>query len=189
MIVFAMNVQERLAELVSFDTQNPMGRERPLCDKLAADLRALGAASVEVAEVATGLGAHAYVYACFGAAPPRLLLNAHVDTVPANSGYTSAPHTLTARDGRLVGLGSADTKGAIAAIPLETGEGQDVGPTGHGAGVVAAAFGLIEGVALEAVVAIAEEVVRSAEDELRVVEEIHHDRHRRDREEARGERA
>jgi acetylornithine deacetylase len=47
-------------------------------------------------------------------------LNAHIDTVPANSGYATPPHTLTAqpdKDGvRLVGLGSADTKGAIAAI-------------------------------------------------------------------------
>jgi acetylornithine deacetylase len=107
-----MSVRDRLGELVSFDTQNPSGRERPLCDKLAADLRALGAGTVEVTDV----GPHAYVYACFGAAPPKLLLNAHVDTVPANSGYTTPPHTLTARDGRLVGLGAADTKGAIAAI-------------------------------------------------------------------------
>jgi acetylornithine deacetylase len=107
-----MSLRERLAELVSFDTQNPSGRERPLCDKLAVDLRALGAASIEVADV----GAHAFVYARFGGPTPRLLLNAHVDTVPVNSGYTAPAHTLTARDGRLYGIGTADTKGAIAAI-------------------------------------------------------------------------
>jgi len=45
-----------------------------------------------------------------------LLINAHVDTVPANSGYTSPPHLLTTRGPRLVGLGAADTKGAIAAV-------------------------------------------------------------------------
>ncbi|HET6148485.1 MAG TPA: M20/M25/M40 family metallo-hydrolase [Polyangia bacterium] len=121
-----MNVRDRLAELVSFDTQNPMGRERPLCDKLASDLRALGAAAVDVADV----GAHAYVYARFGAAPPRLLLNAHVDTVPANSGYTTAPHALTARDGRLVGLGAADTKGAIAAILCALASRRPAAPLG-----------------------------------------------------------
>jgi len=115
-MVLPMSLRDRLAELVSYDTQNPSGRERPLCDKLAAELRALGAATVEVAEVGTHAGPHAYVYARFGAGTPRLLLNAHVDTVPANSGYATPPHTLTARDGRLVGLGSADTKGAIAAI-------------------------------------------------------------------------
>jgi acetylornithine deacetylase len=107
-----MGLPERLAELVSFDTQNPDGDEGPLVHKLAADLAALGADAVD--EVA--VGAHAYVYARFGAAPPTLLLNAHVDTVPANSGYSTPPHLLVRRGSRLHGLGAADTKGAIAAI-------------------------------------------------------------------------
>jgi acetylornithine deacetylase len=62
------------------------------------------------------VGDHAYVYARFGAEAPALLLNAHVDTVPVNSGYTSPPHLLVRRGDRLHGLGTADTKGAIAAI-------------------------------------------------------------------------
>jgi acetylornithine deacetylase len=107
-----MNLVDRLTELVSFDTQNPSGHERPLCDRLAVELRALGAASVEVVDV----DGHAYVYACFGDQPPRLLLNAHIDTVPANRGYTTPPHQLVRRGDRLFGLGAADTKGAIAAI-------------------------------------------------------------------------
>jgi acetylornithine deacetylase len=107
-----MPLVERLAELVSFDTQNPDGEERPLVRKLAQDLRALGAAAVEEVDVAD----HAYVYARFGGEAPRLLLNAHVDTVPANSGYSSPPHLLVRRGDRLHGLGAADTKGAIAAI-------------------------------------------------------------------------
>ena len=107
-----MALVDRLAELVSYDTQNPDGEERPLVQRLGAELRALGAAAVEEAEV----GDHAYVYARFGNEPPRVLLNAHVDTVPANSGYTSPPHLLVRRGDRLHGLGTADTKGAIAAI-------------------------------------------------------------------------
>src|SRR5437868_7931024 len=98
-MVIRMSLADRLAELVSYDTQNPSGRERPLCDKLAADLRALGAATVEVADVETSARSHAYVYARFSAGTPRLLLNAHVDTVPANSGYATPPHTLTAQPG------------------------------------------------------------------------------------------
>src|SRR5882672_3290719 len=109
-----MTLVDRLAELVSFDTQNPEGEERPLVRKLAADLTALGALSVE--EVEVGDGDHAYVYARFGAERPRLLINAHVDTVPPNSGYSSPPHLLVRRGERLHGLGTADTKGAIAAI-------------------------------------------------------------------------
>jgi len=107
-----MSLVDRLAELVSFDTQNPDGEEMPLVRKLAEDLRQLGAASIEVREV----GDHAYVYARFGSEAPRLLLNAHVDTVPPNSGYSSPPHLLVRRGDRLHGLGAADTKGAIAAI-------------------------------------------------------------------------
>jgi acetylornithine deacetylase len=98
-----MGVAERLAELVAFDTRNPEGDERPIVHKLATDLKALGAAAVEEAAV----GEHAYVYARFGAEPPAVLLNAHVDTVPANSGYTSPPHLLVRRGDRLHGLAAA----------------------------------------------------------------------------------
>src|SRR3982751_5795233 len=107
-----MALSDRLAELVSFDTQNPDGEERPLVLRLGAELRALGAAAVEEVDV----GDHAYVCARFGSLAPPLLLNAHVDTVPANAGYTSPPHLLVRRGERLHGLGSGDTKGAIAAI-------------------------------------------------------------------------
>src|SRR5262249_33658848 len=46
----------------------------------------------------------------------KLLLNAHLDTVPPSSGWRADPFTLR-RDGDwLVGLGAADTKAGIAAI-------------------------------------------------------------------------
>jgi acetylornithine deacetylase len=106
-----MGLPERLAELVSFDTRNPEGDERPLVHKLARDLAALGATAVDEVEI----GDHAYVYARFGERP-SLVLNAHVDTVPANSGFTSPPHILVRRGERLHGLGAADVKGSIAAI-------------------------------------------------------------------------
>jgi acetylornithine deacetylase len=104
-------LQKRLADLVAFDTQNPSGDEGPLVAKLAGDLRAAGATTVETFAV----GSHHAVLALFGQSP-RLLLNAHVDTVPANRGYTAPPLALVEREGRLYGLGSADTKGAIAAM-------------------------------------------------------------------------
>lgn len=110
-VMSAVNLRRRLAELVAFDTQNPSGDERPMVARLAHELRALGATAVHEMEAS---GHHA-VYATFGDAP-RLLVNAHLDTVPANSGYTSNPLAVVERDGRLHGLGTADTKGAIAAI-------------------------------------------------------------------------
>ena len=117
---------ERLAELISFDTRNPDGDERPLVHRLGAELRALGAASVEEVDV----GDHAYVYARFGGDAPRVLLNAHVDTVPANEGYTSPPHLLVRRGDRLYGLGTADIKGAIAAILEALAAGPVARPVG-----------------------------------------------------------
>jgi acetylornithine deacetylase len=104
-------LHRRLAELVAIDTQNPMGDERPLVAKLASDLRHVGASVVETFEV----GRHHAVFATFGPSP-RILVNVHVDTVPANTGYTRPPLELAEWDGRLYGLGAADTKGAIAAV-------------------------------------------------------------------------
>jgi acetylornithine deacetylase len=106
-----------LAELVAFDTQNPSGDERAMVQSLAMQLGALGAARVE----AFAAGRHHGVFAVFGSSP-SLLLNAHVDTVPANAGFTTPAHDLTLHEGRLHGLGAADTKGAIACIlaALET---------------------------------------------------------------------
>jgi hypothetical protein len=94
-----MGLLERLAELVSFDTRNPEGDEKPLVHKLARDLSALGAAAVDEVEV----GEHAYVYARFGAEPPTLLRNAHVDTVPTNSGFVLSYSEQPASGGRPVG--------------------------------------------------------------------------------------
>jgi acetylornithine deacetylase len=123
-----MALLQRLAELVSFDTQNPDGEERPLVQLLAEQLAGLGARTVDAVDV----GEHAYVYARFGEDLPRLLINVHLDTVPANTGYTSPPHLLVQRDDRLYGLGTADTKGAIAAV-LEALSG---GPVRRSVGVL-----------------------------------------------------
>jgi acetylornithine deacetylase len=124
-------LHRRLADLVAIDTQNPSGDERPIVAKLASDLRAVGAASVDVFSV----GRHHAVFAVFGASP-RLLVNAHVDTVPANAGYTAPPLTLVERSGRLYGLGAADTKGAIAAVLEALGRRAHAGDPVSGVGVL-----------------------------------------------------
>jgi len=46
---------------------------------------------------------------------PRLLINAHVDTVPLCDGWTVDPYEGVIKDGRLYGLGSLDMKAGIAA--------------------------------------------------------------------------
>jgi len=125
-------VESRLAELVAFDTRNPGGDERALAEKLARDLTALGARTVEVFASA----GHHSTFARFGQQTPTLILNAHLDTVLANSGYTADPLVLVKRGGRLHGLGSADTKGAIAAILEALALRQALGSTPEGLAVL-----------------------------------------------------
>lgn len=110
---------ELLAELVAFKTQqagsdSTAGDERPICEHLAKQLRALDCDDVVVGGGRCTDGREgAYVFARWGT--PKRVINAHVDTVPANAGWSRDPWTSAVIDGRLYGLGSADTKGAIAA--------------------------------------------------------------------------
>jgi acetylornithine deacetylase len=128
-----MKVADLTAELIAFPTQQAgpergAGNERALCEYLAPMLRSAGADEVlvEVAQRSDG-GPGAYVFARWGT--PRRLINVHVDTVPANAGWSRDPWTPYVADGRLYGLGSADTKGAIAAtlVAIEATKPRDFG--------------------------------------------------------------
>jgi len=116
-----------LAELVSFDTVNPGGDEPALCRHLLPKLEALGADGVALGTTEREGQPGAWVFAWFGT--PKLIVNAHVDTVPVNSGWTRKPHEAEITADRLYGLGSADTKGAIAAalIAAERERPKDIG--------------------------------------------------------------
>ncbi len=103
------NPVELLTRLIAVDTHNPGGDEPRLCALLADELRARGGDVRVFAD-----GGHAYALATWGT--PRLLLNAHADTVPVNAGWSGDPFRACVADGRVVGLGACDTKGAIAAI-------------------------------------------------------------------------
>jgi len=128
-----MNVVELTAKLVSFPTQQAgpergAGDERALCEYLAPLLRAAAADEVIVEFPKRSDGAPgAYVFARWGT--PRRIINVHLDTVPANAGWSSDPWTPHVADGRLYGLGSADTKGAIAAtlVAIEGTRPRDFG--------------------------------------------------------------
>jgi acetylornithine deacetylase len=126
-------------ELVGFDTTarhpaDPPREEAALQEHLAARLRAAGA-EVELWEpdpsvlegnrqVPGGLtfeGRPQLVARFAGSGGGRsLLLNGHIDAVPADpvERWTSAPFTATVRDGRLYGRGTCDMKGGVAAMVL-----------------------------------------------------------------------
>jgi acetylornithine deacetylase len=105
-----------LAMLVTHRTDAAHGDERALADHLAERLRERGADDVVVEDVPrTAVSRPAsYVYARFGR--PRLLVNAHLDTVPPNVDWSSDPFVPRLEGGRIYALGASDTKGAIAAI-------------------------------------------------------------------------
>lgn len=124
---------ELLAQLIAFPTQQANaargpGDERALCEHLAPMLRARGADDVTVHSATRTDGSPgAYVFARWGT--PKRIINVHVDTVPANDGWSRDPWTAHVEHGKLYGLGSADTKGAMAAtlIALERQKAQDFG--------------------------------------------------------------
>jgi len=49
---------------------------------------------------------------------PKILLNAHVDTVNVASGWKYDPYSLTVEDGKAYGLGACDMKSGVAAVLL-----------------------------------------------------------------------
>jgi succinyl-diaminopimelate desuccinylase len=103
---------EDTAALVRIDSQNP----GPLEGMCARWVRArLGAAGLSVDAVAVGEGRENLVAAVAGSRErPRLVLLAHMDTVPVGDGWTTEPLGGEIRDGRIWGRGAADMKSGLA---------------------------------------------------------------------------
>ncbi len=117
-------VIDRLRELVSIESVNPFmdpagSGEAGVADYL---VRVLGRAGLEVERrevhpAAGGKPARANVVARLAGreAGPGLILEAHMDTVPAVAGQVE-PFTPRIEAGRLWGRGACDTKGSLAAM-------------------------------------------------------------------------
>jgi len=82
------------------------GEEAAIADFVETILRPSGA---DVERVGNSVLARAGSGAC-------LALNSHLDTVPAQDGWTSDPWTPVVRDGRVTGLGANDAKASVAAL-------------------------------------------------------------------------
>lgn len=117
---------ELLSQLIRIDTHNPGGDEVAICTLIAERLRRSAPDSLSLVQVPREGTTGAYVYARWG--NPRVVINAHVDTVPPNTGWSRDPYTPVIEGERLWGLGACDTKGAVAAAicALEAGTPKDV---------------------------------------------------------------
>jgi acetylornithine deacetylase len=110
------------AELVAAPSPNPPGDETKVADLVSARLRAFGASDVSIA----AREAHRpNVLATFAGerGSPVLLLNGHLDTKPPGDpgAWDTPPFEPVVRDGMLIGSGSCDMKGAVAAITYAAG--------------------------------------------------------------------
>ncbi|MEP6801922.1 MAG: M20/M25/M40 family metallo-hydrolase [Acidobacteriota bacterium] len=98
-------VLDRLMEFVSI--QSVSGNEGPLADRIAGICADFGVRAEREGR---------NVVARRGEGSPCLLLNSHLDTVPAVDGWTADPWTPRIEGDRLVGLGSSDAKASVAAL-------------------------------------------------------------------------
>lgn len=98
-----------LARLVAVDTQNPPRAMVGLVEVVRALLPASFA--LEIEDLGDGC---LVLFARRGA--PRLLFNAHLDTVPRAPGWRRDPFALTVEGERAYGLGACDIKGGAAAM-------------------------------------------------------------------------
>jgi succinyl-diaminopimelate desuccinylase len=104
---------ERFARLISFNSENPPGREIEAIVYLADLLRGIGL-DVTIDEFSPG---RANVIARLeNGAGPVFAFNSHVDVVPAGGGWTSDPFELVSRDGNLYARGACDAKGQVACM-------------------------------------------------------------------------
>lgn len=103
-----------LGRLVAAPSPNPPGDERRIAAVVCEEADALG---LPAPRLFARDPMRPNLILEVGEGAPRLILAAHLDTMPPGdvSDWASDPFVLTRRDRRLFGLGSADMKGAIAA--------------------------------------------------------------------------
>lgn len=109
-------VTSLLTRLVGCDSTNPTGEETSTAQILSDYLAAVGY-QVELDHLAPGR-VNLVARRRFGDGGPTLMLNSHLDVVPAGPGWTSEPFSPAVRDGKLYGRGSADAKGSLAAMAV-----------------------------------------------------------------------
>lgn len=103
---------EYLKDIVGYDTSNAPGNELPLA-RYVADVLGREGIRVEVHDIGGNRG---NIVGFLGSGNRKLILNGHLDVVPAGEGWTTEPFCLLERGGRMYGRGVCDMKGGIACM-------------------------------------------------------------------------
>ena len=101
-----------LSRMIACNTTNPDGKEEALSQLLCDEMKKMGMK----AQVQPIIPQRANVIGEIGEGEKALLLNGHLDVVPAVGEWSSDPFVMTERDGKFFGRGTADMKGPIAAM-------------------------------------------------------------------------
>lgn len=126
------------------------GEEQPVVARIVAEMRSLGFDEVMVDANGSAIGI------VNGAQPgPTILLDAHCDTVGIAPGstWTHDPFAATLKDGFIYGRGSADMKGALAAMIYAAGAVDRTRLAGRVAVSATVLEEVMEGISLETVIA------------------------------------
>lgn len=110
------DVTELLSDLIASDTTNPAGNETAAAKTLATWLAGHGIESA-IDEIEPGRG-NLIARISSGRPGPTVMINSHLDVVPAGDGWLHDPRVATVVDGRLYGRGAADAKGSVAAMAV-----------------------------------------------------------------------
>lgn len=110
------DVVDLLRELVAVDTTNPGGNEGDAAQLLADLFTQHGLEPVIDRFAAEHVNLTAT--ASFGEGGPTVVLNSHLDVVPAVGDWTTPAFAPEIRDGRMYGRGSADAKGSLAPMAV-----------------------------------------------------------------------
>ena len=115
-----MDAVELLRQLVQIPSPNPPGDTRAIADFVAERMRKLGCDVRQLAPAAKPEALN--TIATLGSGAPRIMLHAHIDTVPIAADeaqrWRSDPYAAEVRAGALYGKGSVDDKAPLASMML-----------------------------------------------------------------------